>query len=190
MPSPRAIGSLLPRLCRAIRAATGADGLNVIVNNGRAAGQTIDHCHWHIIPRFDDDRSTGPGRTAIRRRRAGPDEIPHRARVESSIAPGPDRELIRVAASLASRLGRCIIMSCTRQQCRSVERNARRLSRPSTRQTLEGNQCRSPDLHRVRKILPPQGRDGGPKVRCPECETILVVPAARAEEVAVRAGHG
>ena len=33
----------------------GADGLNVIVNNGRAAGQTIDHCHWHIIPRFPDD---------------------------------------------------------------------------------------------------------------------------------------
>jgi histidine triad (HIT) family protein len=48
-------GSLLPRLCRAIQAATGADGLNVIVNNGRAAGQTIDHCHWHIIPRFHDD---------------------------------------------------------------------------------------------------------------------------------------
>jgi len=49
------IGSLLPRLCRAVRAATGAEGLNVIVNNGRAAGQTIDHCHWHIIPRFHDD---------------------------------------------------------------------------------------------------------------------------------------
>ena len=48
-------GLLLPRLCRAIRAATGSDGLNVIVNNGRAAGQTIDHCHWHIIPRFHDD---------------------------------------------------------------------------------------------------------------------------------------
>jgi histidine triad (HIT) family protein len=47
--------ALLPRLCRAIRAATGADGFNVIVNNGRAAGQTIDHGHWHIIPRFHDD---------------------------------------------------------------------------------------------------------------------------------------
>jgi histidine triad (HIT) family protein len=53
-------GSLLPRLCRAIRAATGADGLNVIVNNGRAAGQTIDHCHWHIIPRFEDDPVNWP----------------------------------------------------------------------------------------------------------------------------------
>ncbi len=53
-------GSLLPRLCRAITAATGADALNVIVNNGRAAGQTIDHCHWHIIPRFNDDRVNWP----------------------------------------------------------------------------------------------------------------------------------
>ena len=46
---------LLPKLCRAVRAATGANGFNVIVNNGRAAGQTIDHGHWHIIPRFHDD---------------------------------------------------------------------------------------------------------------------------------------
>jgi histidine triad (HIT) family protein len=55
-----ATGALLPRLCRAIRAATGADGLNVIVNNGEAAGQTIDHCHWHIIPRFGDDAVNWP----------------------------------------------------------------------------------------------------------------------------------
>lgn len=54
------VASLLPRLCRVIRAATGADGLNVIVNNGRAAGQTIDHVHWHIIPRFQDDSVNWP----------------------------------------------------------------------------------------------------------------------------------
>ncbi len=47
--------SLFPRLCRAVQAATGADGYNVIVNNGRAAGQTVDHGHWHLIPRFVDD---------------------------------------------------------------------------------------------------------------------------------------
>ena len=57
LPEPLAAhaGALLPRLCRAVQAATGADGFNVIVNNGRAAGQTIDHGHWHIIPRFFDD---------------------------------------------------------------------------------------------------------------------------------------
>src|ERR1700688_262183 len=32
-------GSLLPMLCRAVRKATGADGFNVVVNSGRAAGQ-------------------------------------------------------------------------------------------------------------------------------------------------------
>jgi histidine triad (HIT) family protein len=48
-------GSLLPRLCRAVRAATGSVGLNVVINIGQAAGQTIDHCHWHIIPRFAAD---------------------------------------------------------------------------------------------------------------------------------------
>ncbi len=49
------VGSLLPRLCRAVKAATGAEGLNVVINNGSVAGQTIDHCHWHIIPRFAHD---------------------------------------------------------------------------------------------------------------------------------------
>lgn len=49
------IGALLPRLCRAVKQATGADGLNIIVNHGEVAGQTIFHVHWHIIPRFTDD---------------------------------------------------------------------------------------------------------------------------------------
>jgi len=49
------VGALLPRLCRAVLRATGADGLNVIVNHGAVAGQSVDHVHWHIIPRFRDD---------------------------------------------------------------------------------------------------------------------------------------
>ena len=62
LPEPLAAhtASLLPRLCRAIRAATGADGFHVIVNNGRAAGQTVEHGHWHIIPRFRDDAVDWP----------------------------------------------------------------------------------------------------------------------------------
>ena len=51
---------LLPGLCRAVQKATGADGYNVIINNGLAAGQTIDHGHWHIIPRFHDDPVNWP----------------------------------------------------------------------------------------------------------------------------------
>jgi histidine triad (HIT) family protein len=53
-------GSLLPGLCRAVAASTGALGLNVVMNNGHVAGQTIDHCHWHIIPRFPDDPVNWP----------------------------------------------------------------------------------------------------------------------------------
>ncbi len=55
-----ATASLLPRLCRAILAATAGDGLNVVVNNGRVAGQTVDHGHWHLIPRFVGDPVNWP----------------------------------------------------------------------------------------------------------------------------------
>jgi histidine triad (HIT) family protein len=49
------VGSLVPRLARAVHAATGSDGSNVVINSGRVAGQTVDHCHWHVIPRFLND---------------------------------------------------------------------------------------------------------------------------------------
>ena len=32
-----------------------ADGLNVVQNNGEAAGQTVFHLHIHVIPRFEGD---------------------------------------------------------------------------------------------------------------------------------------
>ena len=33
----------------------GADGYNLALNNGQAAGQLVGHVHWHIIPRVNDD---------------------------------------------------------------------------------------------------------------------------------------
>ncbi|TMW63659.1 hypothetical protein Poli38472_002600 [Pythium oligandrum] len=45
----------LPRLAKAVQEATGADGINIIQNNGPAAGQAVFHLHIHVIPRFDDD---------------------------------------------------------------------------------------------------------------------------------------
>ena len=36
---------------------TGATGLNIYQNNGRSAGQEVDHLHWHLIPRFDGRRT-------------------------------------------------------------------------------------------------------------------------------------
>lgn len=32
-----------------------ADGLNVVQNNGEAAGQTVLHFHMHLIPRYSGD---------------------------------------------------------------------------------------------------------------------------------------
>jgi histidine triad (HIT) family protein len=54
------VGGLLPKVCRAVKAATGADGFNIIVNNGAAAGQTVGHGHWHVIPRFHADPVNWP----------------------------------------------------------------------------------------------------------------------------------
>lgn len=33
----------------------GADGVNIMQNNGKAAGQEVPHIHVHVIPRFDGD---------------------------------------------------------------------------------------------------------------------------------------
>ncbi len=38
-----------------MKAALGADGMNVVQNNGEAAGQTVFHFHMHLIPRYKDD---------------------------------------------------------------------------------------------------------------------------------------
>ncbi len=31
------------------------DGLNIVQNNGEAAGQTVRHFHMHLIPRYEND---------------------------------------------------------------------------------------------------------------------------------------
>ena len=50
--SAAALGRVLPRLCRAVLAATGASAYNVLQNNGAAAHQAVDHVHFHIIPKI------------------------------------------------------------------------------------------------------------------------------------------
>ena len=35
--------------------ALGADGMNLVQNNGLAAGQTVFHYHLHMIPRYEGD---------------------------------------------------------------------------------------------------------------------------------------
>lgn len=45
----------LPALAAAISAVTGAAGLNLLQNNGAAAGQVVPHVHFHLIPRREGD---------------------------------------------------------------------------------------------------------------------------------------
>jgi histidine triad (HIT) family protein len=49
-----AIGRVLPRVARAVLAATGADAYNILQNNGRRAHQAVFHVHFHIIPKLGD----------------------------------------------------------------------------------------------------------------------------------------
>ena len=45
----------LPALSKAVRAATGCDGINILQNNGTVAHQVVMHVHFHIIPRTAGD---------------------------------------------------------------------------------------------------------------------------------------
>eukprot|EP00240_Pyramimonas_obovata_P007511 CAMPEP_0118935236 /NCGR_PEP_ID=MMETSP1169-20130426/15231_1 /TAXON_ID=36882 /ORGANISM="Pyramimonas obovata, Strain CCMP722" /LENGTH=148 /DNA_ID=CAMNT_0006878245 /DNA_START=137 /DNA_END=583 /DNA_ORIENTATION=- len=45
----------LPRLSRAVKEATAADGITIMQNNGPASGQVVFHAHVHVIPRFEGD---------------------------------------------------------------------------------------------------------------------------------------
>ncbi len=50
-----AVGRVLPRLARAVLAATGASAYNVLQNNGEPAHQAVMHVHFHIIPKLGGD---------------------------------------------------------------------------------------------------------------------------------------
>lgn len=46
-----AIGAALPKVARAVIAATGVRDFNILQNNGALAHQAVGHVHFHIIPK-------------------------------------------------------------------------------------------------------------------------------------------
>jgi len=43
------------RVAKAAQEALGAAGVNLVLNDGRAAGQAVPHLHLHVVPRFPGD---------------------------------------------------------------------------------------------------------------------------------------
>ena len=54
-----------------MKAALGADGFNLVQNNGEAAGQTVFHFHMHVIPRYEG----GPDMVSWTPGKASPEEL-------------------------------------------------------------------------------------------------------------------
>ena len=54
------LGRVTQLMSGTIQESLKADGFNVIINNGAAAGQTVYHFHFHIIPRFSSDFNYQP----------------------------------------------------------------------------------------------------------------------------------
>ena len=46
---------LAQKIAAKIRRGLDIAGLNLIQNNGKAAGQVIDHFHLHLVPRYEND---------------------------------------------------------------------------------------------------------------------------------------
>jgi histidine triad (HIT) family protein len=59
------LGVAARKISAALLRATGAGGLNLMINNYRVAGQLIPHAHFHLVPRHPGDGlRLWPGRRA------------------------------------------------------------------------------------------------------------------------------
>ena len=50
-----ALATAAARIAASVCAVTGATATTLAMNNGKAAGQEVPHCHLHVIPRRDGD---------------------------------------------------------------------------------------------------------------------------------------
>ena len=63
--------TVVKHLASELQRITGAQGINVFLNNGVAAGQEVPHVHFHIIPRFDGDNAI----PAWKRNQVSPEDL-------------------------------------------------------------------------------------------------------------------
>lgn len=55
---PEQLGDIVAvaqKIARAAMTALGVNGFNIGINNGRVAGQLVDHMHLHVMPRDEGD---------------------------------------------------------------------------------------------------------------------------------------
>lgn len=52
--------SVIKEVSLAIKKTLRCDGINVLQNNGTAAGQSVFHLHFHMIPRYENDQFVIP----------------------------------------------------------------------------------------------------------------------------------
>lgn len=52
------IFTIATEVAKAQKAELNPDGLNILQNNGEAAGQTVVHFHMHLVPRYIKDNVT------------------------------------------------------------------------------------------------------------------------------------
>ena len=79
-----AVNERIPKISRAVLAATGAKACHVLVNNGSEAMQSVHHLHYHILPRSAGDGFHIPWNTHPLDKAAAPTLA---ASIQKSIAP-------------------------------------------------------------------------------------------------------
>ncbi|MBC8162321.1 MAG: HIT family protein [Roseiflexaceae bacterium] len=65
------VSTTVQKVALALRDTLAPDGMNIVQNNGSAAGQTVFHYHVHVIPRWEGDGVFGAWRT----QQPGQDEL-------------------------------------------------------------------------------------------------------------------
>lgn len=58
--SDESLADILP-VAKKVALAVGAQNYNVLQNNGRLAHQVVDHVHFHIIPKPNEEEGLGVG---------------------------------------------------------------------------------------------------------------------------------